>query len=471
MPIPWIHFLKQDEQVLVEDFTKRWTVNGPGVFVSGPFQRVRRRPGVILSPTTYLHIRDTLTGELRSEFGPKLYFPSASEQVVKEFSAIPLKHNQYIRLIDKRTGVIRVEKGETSVYLNPTEEVLEEAKTGINVDEQTAVLVRDIASGQLELITEPQVFFPAPHQEVVEVQRRIVLEDHETVVIKDKAGKYVIRRGTDADRAFFLQPYTQLVQFLWSTGVHKDQRTLKVTHIDSRPKFMWYEFEARTQDNVELIIGITFFWQIADVEAMIGTTDDVPGDLCSHARSVIIQSISQTPLERVLAGFNTIIRQAVVEAEDRFYSERGVKLHSVEVRSITCKDPTTQRILQEMIQETTNRLNRLQKQESENEVKLKQIKGETEAEEERGQLLNIRQAHVRAEALMEGQAEADKVLGFLSGLGTDLSLTDRLALFNTLRKQQAIEKLSTGTAQLYFTPADVDLSIETRPNSPRPPHV
>lgn len=462
MLIPWIYFLKEDEQLLVEGFTRRWTVKGPGTFFALPFHRVHRQKGLTLGPTDYLRIRDTLTGELHNEFGPKLYFPTESEEIVSQLSAIPLRHNQYLRLIDKRTGIVRVERGENSVYLNPTEEILENVREGINIDEQTAVLVRDTVSGRLDLITDPQVFFPAANQEIIEVRKRILLEDHETIIIKDKSGKYLFKKGSDAERAFFLEPYSELVELHWSTGIHKDQRTLRITHMDTRPKFMWYEFGVRTQDNVELIIGVTFFWQIVDVEAMIRTTDDTPGDVCSHARSLIIQSVSQVTLEKFLAAFNAIVREAVLDGDSQFYTERGVKLHAVEVRSITCKDPDTQRILQEIIQETTNRLNRLQKQESENEIKLKQIKGEIEAEEMKGQLLEIRREHLRTEAVMEGEAEARKVKAFLDGLGNKISLEDKLTFFNILRKQDAIEKLSKSTAQLYFTPTEVDLSIETR---------
>ena len=50
----------------------------------------------------------------------------------------------------------------------------------------------------------------------------------------------------------------------------------------------------------------------------------------------------------------------------------------------------------------------------------------------------------------------------MTTLGEQTSTADKILIFNTLRKQDAITALSTGTAQLYFTPADVDLSIETR---------
>ena len=498
MLLPWIYFLKEDEQLLIESFTRRWVVNGPKIYFALPLERVRRRKALTLCPTEYLLVRDSLTGDLRNEFGPCLYFPKVSDDPVERRKLTTLKPNEYIRLIDDRSGEMRVEKGEQSIYLRPTERIHSPVSEGINIDEHTAVVVLDTLSGQRELITEPQVFIPSPTQEIIGVRSRIRLEDHETVVIKDRQGRYIFRRGSADERSFFLDPYSDLVTFTWSAGLHKDKRSLQITHIDARPKFMWYEFEARTQDNVELALGITFFWQIVDVEAMVKSTDDTPGDVCSHARSAIIQAVSQVPLETFLQSFNAIVRQAVLESDNAFYNERGVRLHAVEVRSANCKDAETQRILQEIIREHTDRLNRLQKQESQNEVSLRQLGGEIEAEQQRnrlqtaqaanersaevlrgqllvaqaqnelaeeemrGRLLAARAENERTAARIAGQSEALRVSAFLDGLGADLPMSEKLAIFNTLRKGDVMEKLSQGSAQLYFTPAEVDLSIETR---------
>jgi hypothetical protein len=458
------YFLKNDDQLLVESFTQRRTINGPRILFIPPLYRVHRRKGILLGPTDYVRIRNRITGEIRNEVGPQLYFRQADEEITDTLSAVTLKTGQYVRLLDKRTGTIRVEKGEASVYLSPTEVALSEVEDGVKIDDQTAVLIRDLNSGQLELITDPQVYIPAPNQEIVEVRERMRLEDHQTVVIKERSGRYIFRNGRDANRSFFLEPYNELISFMWSTGIHKDKRSLKITFLDSRPKFMWYEFEVRTQDNVELVIGVTFFWAIVDVEGMVRTTDDVPGDVCSHARSSIIQAVCQVTLESFLAAFNQVVRTAVIDDTDVFYRDRGVLLHAVEVRSIACKDPATQHILQEIIEETTNRLNRLQKQESENEIRLRSIQGEIEAEQMKEQLLSLQRQHSLTLAVTEGEAEAERVRAFLSGIGNDIAADDKIMIFNTLRKQDTLEVLSKGSAQLYFTPADIDLSIETKAN-------
>lgn len=461
MIFPRLYFLQEDEQLFVRAFTRRWVVNGPRRYVTQPLWRVARRKALTLGPTQYLVVRHTLTGELRNEVGPKLFFLGAEDEVVQQQEALALKHNQYARLFDQNSGKIRVERGEKTVYLAPTEKLLGEVQNGINIDEQTAVLVRDTSTGQLALIREQQVFVPTAHQELVEVRKRIRLEDNEALIIKDINGKYRIRRGADAERAFFLGPYDELLELRWSTGIHKDRMDLRISKFDLRPKFMWYEFEARTQDNVELVIGITFFWEIVDLERMINTTNDTPGDLCSHARSAILQAISKVSLEQFLAGFNQIIHGAIFGDDTDFYAERGVKLHAVEVRSVASKDARTQQVLQEIINETTNRINRLQKQESENEVKLKQLHGEIETEQRRGQLLELRRQHAQTEGIIAGEAEALRVNAFLTGLGDGLANEQKLAIFNTLRKQDALTALSQGNAQLYFTPADVDLTIRS----------
>ena len=455
------YFLKEDEQLLITTFTRRYVINGPGTHFIPAYFRVKRRKAYTLGPAEYLRVRNTLTGELHNEIEPKLYFPLAEEEIIEELDAIALQRGEYTRLLDEATGEIRVERGENIVYLSPTEEVITEPQKGINVDDKTAVIVRDIPTGQQRLVIEKQVFIPESNEEVVTATKLIQLEDHETIVIKERDGSYTFRHGTDDTRAFFLEPYTEIVCFWWSSGLYKDARSLKICRLDSRPKFMWYEFEVRTKDNVELCLGITFFWQIVDVEKMIATTDDTTGDVCSHARSSIIQSISRVTLEDFLANFNATVESAVIGTEDPFYDVRGVVLHAVEVRSITCKDPGTQQILNEIIRETTDRLNRLQKQESENEVRLRKIAGEIEAEQNRSELLELQRQHQRTEALAVGEAESERVRAFFDGLG-DMPAENKVAIYNTLRKNDALGVLSDGHAQIYFTPSDVNLSIESQ---------
>lgn len=464
MLIPWVYFLKEEEQLLLEGFTKKWVINGPGHFFVKPLIKARVRSGVSLSPTEFVKIRDLLTGEIRVEKGPCFFFLQAYEELLKKYDVIVLQQNEYVRLIDKSSGVIRVITGPNNVVLSANEEPLEKPGKGINIDEHTAVLVRNNTDGSLRLVTKNQVFFPSAHEEIEDVRRKILLENHQSVIIKNKEGRFRIVSGNHEENAFFLQPYENLVAMNWSSGIHKEKRDLKITHIDSRPKFMWYEFGVRTKDNVELILGVTFFWQIVDIETMIKTTDDAPGDICSHARSMIIQSVSKASLESFLDRFNDIVKESINDSADSFYMQRGVKIHSVEVRSVGCKEESTQVILQEIIQETTNRLNRLLKQQSENEVRLNEVKGQLEIESQKGELLKIKRENAIKEAEMQGECEAVRVARFFEQLAGSISEAEKINIFNTLRKVEYIDKLGHSNANMFFTPEDIDLRIEATRN-------
>jgi hypothetical protein len=121
-------------------------------------------------------------------------------------------------------------------------------------------------------------------------------------------------------------------------------------------------------------------------------------------------------------------------------------------------------ILEQIIQETTNRMNRLQKQESENEVQIQRIKGEIEMERTNTELLQVQLANSNARGAMEGEAEAQKVKSFLDHLEGTLPEADkRVALWAVLRKRDALEAVcANGNTRMFYTPSDVNLSIEDR---------
>jgi hypothetical protein len=157
------------------------------------------------------------------------------------------------------------------------------------------------------------------------------------------------------------------------------------------------------------------------------------------------------------------ISNKVYEEDMEFYGSRGVKVHSLEVTRYACAEASTSEILQEIIQETTNRMNRLSQAESENEVKLFKMQGQIEQERLNGELLEIQHQHAVAEAKVAGSAEADRIAAFVKGLGTDVPvLQDRFTMWQTLRKTDALSAVAQGGASLYYTPNDVNLSIESR---------
>mmetsp|Transcript_42193 Transcript_42193/g.106689 ORF Transcript_42193/g.106689 Transcript_42193/m.106689 type:complete len:270 (-) Transcript_42193:193-1002(-) len=260
--------------------------------------------------------------------------------------------------------------------------------------------------------------------------------------------------------SFFVPPHHSVVELWWSAGRRRESRRLCIKILDCRPMYMSFEFNARTSDNVDLVLEGTFFWQIVNVPQMIKTTGDTSGDVCNHARSKVIQLVSQYTLKEFMANFQGIAQKSH-EANNEFYTSRGVNIHKMEITQYRCANKEDQAVLQQIIQETTNRMNRLQKQESENEVALAKLSGQVKEKEAQGELLELQRALARKEAETIGEVEAARVQQFLQGLAAEVGgVDDRLALWRMLRRNEALTCLADGNAKLYFTHEDANLVIK-----------
>merc|ERR550514_1014181 len=290
----------------------------------------------------------------------------------------------------------------------------------VSVDHETAVLVMDKESGQQRLVTEKGLFLPQPLDEILEVRKLIRVEPHEVAIVRDNDGNFVFHHGAQTGgkgAAFFLPPHCELVTMHWSSGTSQEDLENKVvnnrkipchkvpvTKIDLRATYALFEFCVRTSDNVELVLEGTIFWQVVDVPRMIQATGDPKGDVWYHVRSALIQAVSRVTLETFMSEFNQIVMRAG-SVDDDFYKERGVKVHTLEVTRYECSDTKTSAVLQEIIQETTNRINRMQHQQSENDVLKEQMNGEIELEKQRKELIAAKADNDRMQAIIKGEGE------------------------------------------------------------------
>jgi len=476
--------LQEEEYIKVKDSAtgKRWIQKGKDLVFPDPTWQIEgagsKTAGVMkawaLKSNQYVRLVDTVTGKVTCHRGEQTIFPGPDEELVdgRIMEAMDLKVHEYVKILDQATGEIRVENGNGTgskqVFLGPNDKVLDDGKKkAIEVDDEHAVLVRDKSTGQLRLVTEKQLFVPGPNEKIERVQELIRLADHEALIVKRKDGDFSFFYGNDEKRspgqprAFFLEPYAEVVRLCWSKGRRRETRNLYIERFDCRPQFMSFEFNCRTADNVELVLEGTFFWEVVDLPAMVRSTGDTSGDLCNHARSQFIRHVARVTLKEFMDSSHAIAKK-VWEEDTSFYDSRGVKIHSLEVTRYQCADQSTSEILEQIIQETTNRMNRLSQAESENEVNLFRTQGQIEQEKLNGNLLSIRHEHAEAEAEVNGRAEANRVAAFISGLdGKVPKLDDRIRLWEVLRKNEALSSISEGGASLYYTPNDVDLSIST----------
>jgi len=439
-----------------------------------------RRKALQLEEKQYAKIKDTLTGKITVVSGPTLHFMNPYDEHVGTHDKIVLLSHQYARLVDGATGDMRVEKGEQNIVPGPFEHVIERADA-VYVDDETAVLVLSKETGQQRLVTDKGLFFPGKHDQIEEVRKLIRVEPHEVAVARDNDGKYHFYSGTSTNEhtkdatgtKFFLRPHEELVTMMWSSGTSPEDleknvvRNAKlvafkvpVKKIDMRPQYAFFEYMVRTSDNVELMLEGTIFWQVSDVAKMIQRTGDPKGDVWYHARSALIQAVSTVTLETFMASFNAIVQQAAA-TDKPFYDERGVVLHNLEVVRYEPKDAETGRTLQAIIQETTNHINRMQQQKSENEVEKEKMAALIDIEKSRAGLIKEKTANDKLEASVAGEAEgtrlAQSTLAFMGQL--EKSVNDEESRVSLL-KFFAEQKTEMARAARYSTNPHLTTVIE-----------
>lgn len=422
----------------------------------------------VLKSYEFVRLLNETMGTVRVQRGEATVFPEADEVCLDadKLRAIDLKVNEFAKILDKSTGKVRVVGGTGQVFLGPHELLLGGKRVALEVDDERAVLVRNKNDGQLRLVTKKELFIPGPFDSIVEVRHVIKLAEHEAAIVKDEDSDYKYYYGAEGKnenpRSFFLSPYGEIVKLCWSRGRRRESRDLYIERFDCRAQFMSFEFNSRTRDNVELVLEGTFFWAVEDLPLMVKTTGNTSGDICNHARSQFIKHVARVTLQEFMNDL-TNIANAVYKENVSFYHTRGVRVDSLEVTSYRCAEATTSAILQQIIAETTNRMNRLSQQESENEVNLFKMQGQIEQAKLNESLLKIQHQHEVDDAEVSGKAEAERVCSFIKGMNQQVpNFEERSKMWHTLRKNEALTSLShsAGGSTIYFTPKDVNLTIE-----------
>jgi len=415
------------------------------------------------------------------ETNPGFFFPGPYDEILEVRNGIKLSKTQWVRIMNEATGKVQVKQGELVYFLNETEIVLgEEVNEGYDVNEFQAVLVESSEDGQKRLVKSSagqknMLFIPGAYDTVLEIRQLVHVQPHEAVVTIDEEGTYTFYQNANGT-SFFLEPYDHLVQMRWSTGNILDEKETEIiTKIDMRSQNLYFDFEVRTSDNVRLQLEGVVRWKVDKVNIMIQGTRDPRGDVWHHSRHILLQAVSKINLQDFMQNFNARVKTAF--EQDRvngtsFYTERGVMVESMEVTGYQCVDAKTAEILQEIIRETTNRINRMQKQNSENDVARAKLEADIRLEKERTKLLTTKASNDRLVSEMEGEASGLKLAKsaqtFLNALGgVNATLPDvasRLELYrlhqDLASKNDTTSNLASGSAMLFVTPEEVNMNLK-----------
>eukprot|EP00434_Breviolum_minutum_P011530 symbB.v1.2.010166.t1/scaffold659.1/size175721/7 len=449
-----------------------------GPFVPAPYEEIQQEQQArLLEPLEYAVVKDLLTGEARNEVGPKLLQQGAYEEILKTTRKLVLEKDEYIQLLDKKTGIERVLQGPDQVVPEPSEEAENGVQKAVFLTDQQAVVVIDRTTGQRRLETTNGVFIPGAYERVLEVRSKYLVLSHQAAVTRDLAGTLTRISGASGSTAFFLQPYEELVQMNWSVYEPDSQDPVPketVTMIDLRAQKQYYNVEVRTSDNVKIRLLGTLFWQVQDVLTMIAMTADPAGDVSQRARSGLIAAVSKATFATFMNEFSNITQQAFAEqSSDSFYASRGVRLQSLEMTRYDMVDQETANILQLIIQESTNRINQLQQQESENDVKAAKLVADIQLEKQRTDLITTQAANEKLQASLQGQAAGtelvESAIAFIDGLNeTVTDVADRTALYRLHQQLDSrnvdTANLAGGQAQLFLTPSTLNLQLRMANN-------
>merc|ERR1712176_403113 len=109
---------------------------------------------------------------------------------------------------------VGVERGPKLVFPDPALEVIGGGpQKAVEVDAETAILVRDVRQGSVSLVQTEGLFFPGAHEEIVHVRRisdMVKLQADDYAVIRDTQKNEV--RTEMGEQRFFLKIHEELVR-------------------------------------------------------------------------------------------------------------------------------------------------------------------------------------------------------------------------------------------------------------------
>ncbi len=160
----------------------------------------------------------------------------------------------------------------------------------------------------------------------------------------------------------------------------------------------------------------------------------------------------ELPNSKLIASVNS-------DKDDTFYESRGVNVIRVEVLQKRCKDPEIQKIFKQIIDEKTNRIKNIEKQEADNEIKLRELNGQIDAAKLNGTLVKIKKENERQENQADGIAEGSRIQNFIGNLGDDIPLEKKLQIYFDIQNSRRLDMITQSNTTLYLTPKEVDTKV------------
>jgi major vault protein len=358
-------------------------------------------------------------GERWMVYGPRSYVPDIEVDIIEKRQSIPLDITEGIYIRDIHTGEVKMISG-TSYLLGANEELWEKElseEAEILLQSQTGAFnIRDPKPILTKRDKSKVVVFKIPHNSVVQV-------------FDFKAGENHIVFGPDLIK---LGPYEQFTILSLSAGTPKEENLVKSLILRLGPDFISDAVEVETSDHARLMLKLTYSWKF-DIDrnnqehlGKLFQVKDFVGDCCKAIASRIRGSVSSVNFDSFHKDSSNIVQNGVFGKDSNGKLKKPLPFKSnkliitnVDILSQEPIDTKTREILNESMilsmktnlriqqSEATHREERAN-QEANGKVERKKIEDDTEAENKRLILLQLRSDNdqITTCGLAESEAKA-----------------------------------------------------------------
>ena len=138
------------------------------------------------------------------------------------------------------------------------------------------------ADGSVIMLDTPQYYMLEVGERVVATVKRFMLLKTDFCILKAPDGLvHIIDGRNEANRAFFLKPFYQFVEF--SDGPDKPTMTI----LSSLPTFLSHKFMVRTSDNVTLNLDIRISYQVHDIQVFCANPIEFNGYMRNYTQNEV----------------------------------------------------------------------------------------------------------------------------------------------------------------------------------------
>ena len=312
---------------------------------------------------------DRKAGDLWIVEGPTHYIPHKYSIVEKLVKSISLGHDEGIYVKNNRTGRIRLEKGPKSIMLSPEEEPYK----------------KDYTKSEIEAIKIKEADL-----EKTKCRPLWVLENEATLIMSEDKQKFV--KGPEV---VMLDPFERPYIMDISGGTPKGSERLKIWKIKLGPNFSTDILDVRTKDNAVLKIKLRYKWKfnLENLESKenIFSVSDFIGLMTETMASIIRDESAKHDFEKLHSEASEIIKNAIFDNSDTYiFKENGLTILGIDIKNIAPDDEEIAKQLNDAIKSNMDIYVNKIKLKAENEAKIAKIEAETELEEAKESLIELK---------------------------------------------------------------------------------